>query len=130
MFIEDPKILPTKYLSFKSPLITSSGNIGGVFVLSFELHSDLLITLNKINELDLFGSNTQILSNSITIEQQNLTSRERQCVYLLARGNSTKNIAALLSRSPRTIDVHIEHIKQKLGCHRKSQILNKLFEET
>jgi DNA-binding NarL/FixJ family response regulator len=44
-----------------------------------------------------------------------LTLREREIATLLARGVSTKEIAARLAVSPKTVGTHREHILAKLG---------------
>jgi len=44
-----------------------------------------------------------------------LTDREVEVLRLLARGRSTKEIAATLSISPRTAQHHVIHIYQKIG---------------
>lgn len=54
-----------------------------------------------------------------------LTIRECECVYLLIKGKSAKEIAALLSLSKRTIESYIENIKNKMDCKNKAEILVK-----
>ncbi len=54
-----------------------------------------------------------------------LTSREVEVLRLLARGQSTKEIAAALTISPKTAGTHIEHIYSKLGI--TSRALASLF---
>jgi DNA-binding NarL/FixJ family response regulator len=44
-----------------------------------------------------------------------LSARELEVLRLLARGGSTKQIAADLVISPKTADSHIQHIYTKLG---------------
>jgi DNA-binding CsgD family transcriptional regulator/PAS domain-containing protein len=44
-----------------------------------------------------------------------LTPRERQVLVRLARGETNRQIAAALERSPGTVRKHVEHILQKLG---------------
>ncbi len=46
-----------------------------------------------------------------------LTRRERTVLGLVISGKSSKEIADLLSRSIRTIEVHRSHIMHKLGVH-------------
>ncbi|KTD40549.1 helix-turn-helix transcriptional regulator [Legionella parisiensis] len=55
------------------------------------------------------------LSN--TENKYELTNRE--CVFLLIRGKSAKEIGALLSLSKRTIEPYIENIKNKMDCKNK-----------
>ncbi len=51
-----------------------------------------------------------------------LTSREREIVQLLSEGLSTKQIAARLHISVKTIGTHREHIMLKLGMHGIAQL--------
>jgi DNA-binding NarL/FixJ family response regulator len=44
-----------------------------------------------------------------------LSEREIEVLRLLARGNSIKQIAALLVLAPKTVDNHIQHIYAKIG---------------
>jgi len=44
-----------------------------------------------------------------------LSSREREVLYLIAEGKSSKEIAGILSISIKTVSFHRENIKRKLG---------------
>jgi two-component system response regulator NreC len=46
-----------------------------------------------------------------------LTSREEEILQLIAEGRSTKDIAASLHVSVKTVETHRTHIMQKLGVH-------------
>jgi DNA-binding NarL/FixJ family response regulator len=46
-----------------------------------------------------------------------LTAKERQILQLLAEGKSTKEIAAVLRRSAKTVETHRHNIMAKLGLH-------------
>jgi DNA-binding NarL/FixJ family response regulator len=46
-----------------------------------------------------------------------LTSREREVLQLLAEGHTTRDIAARLHVSVKTVGTHREHLMQKLGIH-------------
>lgn len=48
-------------------------------------------------------------------ERPSLSARERQVLQLIAEGHSTRDIAARLYVSPKTVATHREHIKAKLG---------------
>jgi DNA-binding CsgD family transcriptional regulator len=48
-------------------------------------------------------------------EIQALTPREREVLQLAADGRRTKDIAELLTLSPRTVKTHFEHAYEKLG---------------
>jgi two-component system, NarL family, nitrate/nitrite response regulator NarL len=45
-----------------------------------------------------------------------LTPRERQVLRLLAEGNTTREAAAQLTISPKTVETHRVRIYNKLGC--------------
>lgn len=46
-----------------------------------------------------------------------LTEREKEVLQLLAEGKTAKDIAAVLSLSPYTVETHRTHIMQKLDLH-------------
>ena len=51
-----------------------------------------------------------------------LTRRERDVAALVARGQSNSQIAASLVISVRTVETHVQHIMDKLGCSTRAQI--------
>ena len=51
-----------------------------------------------------------------------LTRREREVASLIARGLTSREIAAELVISERTADVHADHIREKLGLHSRAEI--------
>lgn len=46
-----------------------------------------------------------------------LSSREREVLQLFAEGKTTKQIAAMMHLSPKTIETHRSHIMEKLDIH-------------
>ncbi len=52
-----------------------------------------------------------------------LTVRETECARLLILGKTTKEIARGLNISPKTVEVYINNIKQKTGCHYKHDLI-------
>ncbi len=52
-----------------------------------------------------------------------LTDREKEILQLLAEGKSNKEVAAILSLSPYTVETHRAHIMQKLGLHSSAEIV-------
>jgi len=56
---------------------------------------------------------------------ETFSDREYQVFRLLAEGHSTKEIALLLKISTKTVDSHIEHMKLKVGCANKTELLLK-----
>jgi len=51
-----------------------------------------------------------------------LTAREREVVQLLAEGHSTKQIAARLNISAKTVGTHREHVMAKLNIHSVAEL--------
>lgn len=52
-----------------------------------------------------------------------LSAREREILRLIGYGRSSADIAEQLKRSIKTVEAHREHIKQKLGLARGSDLL-------
>ncbi|HKB88015.1 MAG TPA: response regulator transcription factor [Ignavibacteriaceae bacterium] len=50
-------------------------------------------------------------------EREKLTSRQKEVLQLIAEGNSTKEIAAKLFLSIKTVETHRAHIMKKLGIN-------------
>ncbi len=59
------------------------------------------------------------LSANIMNEDQasHLTPREREIAQLIAEGKSNKEIAMIIHRSPKTVDMHRQHLMNKLDLH-------------
>ncbi len=53
---------------------------------------------------------------------EGLSEREREIALLIAQGKSSREIAAVLVISQRTVENHIGHIYTKLGFHSRAQI--------
>jgi predicted ATPase/DNA-binding CsgD family transcriptional regulator len=51
-----------------------------------------------------------------------LTSREQEIAARVARGYRNREIADQLHISPRTVEAHVEHIRNKLGYQSRSQV--------
>ncbi len=58
-----------------------------------------------------------------TTRGSTLTPREREIIKLIAEGRSVKEIAALLSRSVKTIEAHKFNLMRKLDIHNKAQLV-------
>jgi non-specific serine/threonine protein kinase len=55
-------------------------------------------------------------------DRPRLTRRERDVAVLVAQGMSNSQIAAALVISARTVETHVQHIMDKLGCGTRAQI--------
>ncbi len=51
-----------------------------------------------------------------------LTPREREIVVLVAQGLTSRQIAEQLVVTERTVDTHLEHVRDKLGVRSRAQI--------
>ncbi|MCC8377042.1 MAG: helix-turn-helix transcriptional regulator [Rickettsia endosymbiont of Graphium doson] len=56
-----------------------------------------------------------------------LSYRETECIYYLSLGNSMKEIGSILNLSPRTVEHHLNSIKQKTGLLYKSQLVKEFI---
>lgn len=54
-----------------------------------------------------------------------LSQRETQCLLLLSKGKTAREIAEILKISTRTAETHIEHLKNKLMVTTKSEAIEK-----
>jgi DNA-binding CsgD family transcriptional regulator len=52
-----------------------------------------------------------------------LTKKEVECLKWLASGKSAEEIAVIISCSKRTVEKHIEIMKEKLDCTKQSQLI-------
>lgn len=52
-----------------------------------------------------------------------LSKRETQCAILLIRGKTAKEIAKFMNLSFRTVEHHIEHMKNKFGATTRSELI-------
>ena len=90
--------------------------------MQFEEHEGWLyglegIMLPRRSLVEDVSSNEQMRSRAnIQARCERLTPRERQVLQLVAAGKTTKEIAAKLRLSARTIDAHRAHIAMKTGA--------------
>jgi DNA-binding CsgD family transcriptional regulator len=88
--------------SFKSPLRSKMSKVIGIIGISF---------LEEIEE---------------NIENKfNLTGRQLECLYYLTQGFSMKEISNKIYLSARTVEHHLEAVKIKLNCQRRSDLIAK-----
>ena len=71
----------------------------------------------------------QSIANYFSIQDTHLSSRESECLFYLLRGNTAKQIARLLSLSPKTVEHYIENMKLKFHCQTKSELISKAIEQ-
>jgi two-component system response regulator NreC len=64
-----------------------------------------------------------LAEKGIADRYDSLSDREREILQLIAEGHSNKEIAALLSISPVTVETHRAHILQKLDVHNTAELV-------
>lgn len=112
------------FLLDKCPLIDHNNSVTGLIYYCRPHQKDEVIRALKQTDhhLHLNPSHYTLSANP---NKYALTSRESECVFLLIRGKTAKEIAALLSLSKRTVESYIENIKNKMDCRNKAEILVK-----
>jgi DNA-binding CsgD family transcriptional regulator len=56
-----------------------------------------------------------------------LSPREVECIVHILRGKTSKQIARMLKLSHRTVEFYVGRLKQKLYCHTKSELIEKIL---
>ncbi|HEY5617629.1 MAG TPA: response regulator transcription factor [Vicinamibacterales bacterium] len=65
----------------------------------------------------------QLADRGITDRYESLSEREREIFQLVAEGKANKEIAAILSISPSTVETHRARIMEKLDLHSAAEIV-------
>lgn len=107
--------------NYKWPRYDEQENIIGIQVVAFEINNPIKIdALSSFKQKNKFGAEQFSINKPI---KDNLTKREKETLFYLCYGLTTKKIAAIMQLSYRTIETYIENIKSKLGCDNKHQII-------
>lgn len=119
-------------------------NILQHFILYFKIKASHLFDLNdssklittKIRPLEERAPNTSYINEFINKishhkhylsgrdHEKPLSTREAECLFHLSQGRTMKEIAELIHLSPRTIETHIDNIKNKMGCYTKGELIS------
>lgn len=96
-----------------------------------ELNRFLIPNAQQARALDLLGevSKADIVIQGLSGEAF-LTSKELKVAQNLMFGYTAKELADKLCRSPRTIESHIDSIKTKLACHKRSELIKLLMQQS
>lgn len=119
-------------ISYKSPLLNRLGKIIGVFGLSYTINT-ALDQVQLFKELNLIAGEEAATKIKKLLAPKHpgisqLSHRELTCFKGVIQGMTIKQIAKSLSLSPRTIEQYVEGVKNKLGCHSRSELVEKAFE--
>lgn len=112
------------FLLEKCPLTDQNNIVTGLIYYCRPCHKNDVFRVLKHLDDDLHLSTSHYTLND-NQNKYGLTSREYECVFLLIRGKTAKEIGALLSLSKRTIESYMENIKNKMDCKNKAEILVK-----
>ena len=75
---------------------------------------------NELKILDNLSAALTLRGNQGDIK---ITLKEMEILKLLCTGLTLQETATALKRSARTIEMHVNHLKTKLGCKKKSQLI-------
>lgn len=82
--------------------------------------NEVIFALKKNNESEhekaILAAKDLTLFHNKTHQPIALTEQQATCLKYLVRGLSAKETANKLSISPRTVEVHLKDLKEKLGC--------------
>jgi DNA-binding NarL/FixJ family response regulator len=81
------------------------------------------VWLSERMNASLLGRITQGRSLAATSPLAHLSDRELEVFQMIGQGLSIKEIASHLFLSSKTIEVHREHIKEKLGLKSSAELL-------
>lgn len=118
-------------VSSKYPLYNSDFDVIGL--IGFYIYPYKNADLSFLRFIDQKWNNhkeSQIFKNRECIYEDStirLTNREVQCAELLIKGLSIKSIASKLDLSHRTIEKHVEHLKNKFACSSKEKLLRNII---
>ncbi len=115
-------------LTNKIPYI-KNGEIVGTTYYATEIHSktlsqlcSTLITSDKQYYHKKKGTDRSYIFGTI-LGEKTLSKREKDCVFYLLRGKTAKETSKSMDISFRTVETHIQNIKNKLGCDNRSDII-------
>lgn len=66
-----------------------------------------------LNKIKLTGNNGEVI----------ISKREFDCLKLIIKSHSFKEIGKILNISPRTVETYINNLKYKLGCETRAQVI-------
>jgi DNA-binding CsgD family transcriptional regulator len=136
VFIESPvkEMGEKSCISYKMPLYNSQGKTIGTFGIGYKINS-LPSQEEILNEILLFAgpiARNLFRQTFLNLKQSQfkLSARQIECLDLLAKGMTYKQIATTLNLSSRTVEHYIETIKTKLDCESRHDLITKYLNET
>lgn len=116
------------FLNDKYQTVDTNGIVSGTISIAIEIFNESLF---KLFNSFIKGNNSPNKACFINKEYPNshLSSREKEILYYVIRGKTSKMIGKVLDLSYRTVEIHIENIKNKLKCNKKSELITMAIQE-
>lgn len=108
-----------KVLSSKSSLLNDHAECIGIVVSYIDVSKYFV----KEKTLSLRTINGKRFYLGSIFGNEYLTNREVQILQMILLGMCNKKIAKLLTIAQKTVEAHIDHLKAKLQCHSKGDII-------
>jgi FixJ family two-component response regulator len=121
-----PCVLLCSYVELNTTINTIKAGISNILEKPFKTDSLLKIITSLYQDYKDFHSSGQIANHQG--EQSNLTNREKQILNLVMAGYPSKNIAADLGVSQRTVENHRAAIMRKTKCRSIAALVRHMIE--
>ncbi len=95
---------------------------GSGYVLKRSAASELVCAINEVLAGRVYMTPLVAAPPAFGKRTGDLTSRQREVLQLVAKGRSTKEIAAILHISVKTVEFHKSGISQKLAIHSTAEL--------
>ena len=116
--------LPIIFITGHGDMAVEALKSGAVDFIQKPYHEQgLLDSINDALELDARSRNKNQQAEALEQHSAELTMRKREVMDLLLQGQSNKFIARNLDISPRTVEVHRQHILQKYRVKSITQLM-------
>lgn len=112
-------------ISIKYPLYNTINEIIGIFGCSAIIDNSPAASLSLMMKIGLLNNVATI--PGFQLKNIYFTQRETQVIKHIMMGKTAKGIAKTLSISPRTVETHIENIKNKFGVSTKADLIEKIY---
>jgi DNA-binding CsgD family transcriptional regulator len=101
------------------------GSICQAMEIQSEAISKICATLIQSDKkyLEKTGRKERTYTTDLTLKANKLSTRQLECLFYILRGKSMKEIGKKLQISHRTVETHLEEIKTKLKCKKKSDLI-------
>ena len=121
------------FSSTKTPIFCKKNNQSATLSCMLEMDCTLIEKFASIlNSSTKTRNMANILGSYSTRQREDditLSKRQAQSLFFLLRGKTSKEIARILSLSPRTVDEYIDIMKVKFHCENRLQLISCAIEK-